>query len=281
MSTFEESPLTGPLPPGSLPEQPPLVPRQAVAPAVAPARSEPRPEPEDAAPSGEGVSLARPGRPAPPVDVAPAPEVSIATDPDATEPDVTDPDVTDPEPFEADRGVLEEAPAQSPVPATGRSRRLLTRVLAGVLVLAVVLAGALVYERRVQAQDQAQDAARNQAVAVVRLAAPLLLSYDYRTLAADFAAALAYTDGDFKKQYQQTTSTVVSPVAVQYKAVVRAQLVELGVTSATADRVVVVAFVNQVTTSTRVTGTKLDQSRVRFELHRVGSGWKIVLVAAL
>ena len=255
MSTFEESPLTGPLPPGSLPAPTPptpLVPSQPVAPAAAPdppTRSEP---------------------PAPLAEVDPTPSPARGYDFDGSDPDGPDPDALD----EAELG-------PELLPATGRAKRIVAGLLAGTLLLGAVLAGALVYERRVQAQDQAVEAARSQAVAVVRLAAPLLLSYDYRTLAADFAAALAYTDGEFKKQYQQTTSTVVSPVAAQYKAVVRAQLVEVGVTSATADQVVLVAFVNQVTTSTRVTGTKLDQSRVRFELRRTGTAWKIVQVAAL
>lgn len=244
MSTFEESPLTGPLPVEALPVDPPLGDSPAVeSPAVVPSQpSAPDQGPAAAEPAAAG-----------PADSAPL-----------------------------DPGPLDPAPPVADVsPAAGRPPRLLAGLLAGLLLLAAVLGGTLAYERHVQGQDRAVDAARSQAVAVVKVAAPLLLSYDYRTLAADFAAAIAYTDGDFKKQYQQTTSTVVSPVAAQYKAVVRAQLIEVGVTSATADDVVVVAFVNQVTTSTRVTGTKLDQSRVRLELRRTGSGWKIVLVAAL
>ena len=281
MSTFEESPLTGPLPPGSLPAPAPLVPNQAPAPGEP---EMPSPGAEPVVQPGKGVSLAKPGPAVPVAEAAagagPAAVPTVAApDPVALVPEPAQPNPADPE--LADPALADPELADPALPVAGRSRRVVAGLLAGVLLVGAVLAGALVYEKRVQAQDRAVDAARNQAVAVVRVAAPLLLSYDYRTLAADFAAGLAYTDGDFRKQYQQTTSTVVSPVAAQYKAVVRAQLVEVGVTSATADRVLVVAFVNQVTTSTRVTGTKLDQSRVRFELRRTGTAWKIVQVAAL
>ena len=176
-------------------------------------------------------------------------------------------------------------PAAEPAAEPATKRRTATTVAAGLLLLVVLvavgLAVLLVHDRGDRDRRQAVDAARTQALATARKAAPLLLSYDYRTLDKDFKAALSYTDGEFKKQYQQTTSSVVSPVAVRYKAVVRAELIELGASSATDDKVVVIAFLNQVTTSTRVTGTKLDQSRVRMVLQRSGSDWKVVSVQAL
>ena len=265
MSTFEQYPLTGPLPEGALPASPPrdlpvvAVPVPAVSVADIPAPLEAHVAPAEVPPAVVPVQAAPPVALAAVADVQPVPE---------------------PEPE------LDTEPESAPESASVTPRRLVTTRLAAslltvVLLAVVALAGAFAYEQRAHQQNQAVAAARSQAMATVKQAAPLLLSYDYRSLDKDFAAAIAFTGGEFKKQYTQTTSTVVAPVATQYKAVVRAELIEVGVSSASADQVVVVAFVNQVTTSTRVTGTKLDQSRVRMELRRVGADWKIVLVQAL
>ena len=45
--------------------------------------------------------------------------------------------------------------------------------------------------------------------------------------------------------------------------------------------VVVLLFVNQTTTSTRVDGPQVDLNRVRMTLTRVGEDWKISAVTAL
>ncbi len=70
-------------------------------------------------------------------------------------------------------------------------------------------------------------------------------------------------------------------MATQYDAVVDAQVVEAAVVSADPGRVVTVVFVNQTTTSTRVEGPKIDQSRVRMTLREVDGEWLVERVDAL
>ncbi len=165
-------------------------------------------------------------------------------------------------------------------PRTGRrvNRWVPVAVLAVLVVLAAALAGTLFVQQRTSQQT---ETARDEGLTSSRAAARVLFSYDYRSLDKDFKAGLALTAGDFRNEYMRTTSTVVQPVAVQYKAVVRAEVVVAGVVSAKPHEATTIVFLNQTTTSTRVTGTKVDQSRVRMTLRETGGQWKVTAVTAL
>ncbi|MFI1167995.1 hypothetical protein ACH4UM_31460 [Streptomyces sp. NPDC020801] len=165
-------------------------------------------------------------------------------------------------------------------------RRVLTAALCAVLVAALVAAGVLAR----QYQDgRRAEAARGQALAAAQKAAPVVLSYDYRHLDRDFAQALAHLTGAFRDEYLKTTRTVVGPTARKYHGVVKATTATPGnggvpaasVVSATPDRAVVLLFVNQVTQSTQVSGSRLDLNRVRMTLTRTSSGWKVSALDAL
>jgi Mce-associated membrane protein len=109
-----------------------------------------------------------------------------------------------------------------------------------------------------------------------------VLSYDYRHLDADFAAAQALTAQPFTGEYQRTTTKAVRPVAVKNAAVVKASLSAAGVVRATPDRAVVLAFVNQTTTSSRLQRPQVDQNRVELTMVRSGSGrWLVAGVRAM
>jgi len=133
---------------------------------------------------------------------------------------------------------------------------------------------------QVHRHDQTEDA-RRQAVETSRDAARVLFSYDYRTLTKDFAAGKAITTGKFRNDYANTTSKVVTPVALEKKAVVKAEVVTAGVVRATPETVVTIVYVNQVTTSSLQTGPKVDLSRVRMTVKHVGNQWLISNVEAL
>ncbi len=173
------------------------------------------------------------------------------------------------------------APA-APAARPGRGGRLAT--LAAVLVVTVAL-GAVALLLLQRSRDAAEVASyyrpASAPLTAAREAGRLLFSYDHRTLDADFAAAAALTTGTFAKEYAQTTSAVVRPVAVENKAVVQAASVAQAVASAEPGRVVALVFVNQVTTSTKVQGQKVDQSRVRMTLVQRGDDWLVSKVEAL
>lgn len=168
-----------------------------------------------------------------------------------------------------------------------RRRRLLTAVLLGTLLLAGLIAVA-VLGRQYQDGRQAENA-RAEALAAARKAAPAVLSYDYRHLDKDFAAARTHLTGDFSAEYSKTTKTVVAPTATKYRGVVKATIAApasgespaTSVVSATPDKVVVLLFVNQVTESTQVSGARVDLNRVRMTMTRTDGGWKVSGVDAL
>jgi Mce-associated membrane protein len=138
-------------------------------------------------------------------------------------------------------------------------------------------------------EARATEQARVEALAAARKAAPVVLSYDHRHLDRDFARASALLTGKFREEYGRTTKTVVGPTARKYEGVVKASVVRpagggapaASVVSASPDRAVVLLFVNQVTESTQVTGSRVDLNRVRMTVDRTPDGWKVSAVDAL
>jgi Mce-associated membrane protein len=174
-----------------------------------------------------------------------------------------------------------EQPERLPLVEQDRSGRSGTRLLAGLLALtlsALTAFGLVAYRVR---SDQRVETARDQAMAAAHDHAQAILSYDYRHLDADFAAARATLTGGFARDYKVTTTTLVRPGAEQYHVVVKAEVAAQSVVSATADQVVVLLFVNQTTTSTRLDGPKVDLNRVRLTLVNSGGRWLVNKVVAL
>ncbi|MET7512722.1 hypothetical protein ABZS88_04460 [Streptomyces sp. NPDC005480] len=168
---------------------------------------------------------------------------------------------------------------------TRRGRRLLITVLGALLVATLVAAGVLGWRYH---ETSRTDQARGQALTAARQAAPVVLSYDYQHLDRDFAAARTRLTGHFRDEYGKTTTTVVGPTARKYHGVVKATVTQpaggtpaASVVSATPDRAVILLFVNQVTKSTQVQGSRVDLNRVRMTLTRTGRGWKVSGVDAL
>jgi Mce-associated membrane protein len=190
---------------------------------------------------------------------------------------------------DTDAGADTPAPGpQAPDTAEPRARRRgrLSAVLALLAVAGLVAAAVLGWEYR---EGRQADAARVQALAAAQKAAPVVLSYDYRRLDQDFAAARGHLTGTFREEYRRTTTSVVAPTAKKYHGVVKATVVEppgggaaaASVVSASPDRAVVLLFVNQVTKSTQVSGSRVDLNRVRMTLTRTSAGWKVSAVDAL
>ncbi|WP_406302298.1 hypothetical protein [Streptomyces sp. NBC_00885] len=178
--------------------------------------------------------------------------------------------------------------ADEPVAAAARGRRR-GRFCAVLAVLVAALLAAVAVLGWEYGDGRRTEGAREQALAAARQAAPVVLSYDYRRLDKDFAAARGHLTGSFRDEYGRTTARVVAPTAAKYHGVVRATVVKppgggvpaASVVSASPDRAVVLLFVNQVTTSTQVTGPRVDLNRVRMTLARTSAGWKVSAVDAL
>jgi Mce-associated membrane protein len=163
--------------------------------------------------------------------------------------------------------------------STARRTPDLLLLVAGVVTLALLLtAAALTVKAR---GEDRTERARTEAVAAAESRAVDLLSYDYRHLDRDFGRAQKGLTGQFAKDYAHTTDSAVRPTAEQVHAVVKAEVVSSSVVRAAQNTVVVLLFVNQTTTSTRVQGPQVDLNRVRMTLTRVDGAWKISAVTAL
>ncbi|MFI6763973.1 hypothetical protein [Streptomyces sp. NPDC050355] len=182
--------------------------------------------------------------------------------------------------------VRDEAGAEKDAKPARRISGAVTAVLAALVVAGLVAAAVLGWEHR---EDQRTQEARTEALAVARKAAPEILSYDYRHLDRDFAKARARLTGSFAGKYRKTTTRVVAPTAEKYHGVVTATVAKppaggasaASVVSASPEKVVVLLFMNQVTNSTQVSGSRLDLNRVRMTLVDTSGGWKVSALDAL
>ena len=155
-----------------------------------------------------------------------------------------------------------EPAATRPAPAGRRRSRADLLVLVAVLVTLSLALTAGLLALRARSEDRVEQA-RTSALAAAEAHAVDLLSYDHRHLDRDFARARKILTGSFADDYTRTTESVVGPTAKDVKAVVTAEVAASSVVRASQNRVVVLLFVNQTTTSTRLEGPKVDLNRVQ------------------
>ncbi|QNE19041.1 hypothetical protein F1D05_15350 [Kribbella qitaiheensis] len=154
----------------------------------------------------------------------------------------------------------------------------LSALLAVLIVLVLAVAG--IMGVKALKGKQAEDA-RSQAATAGRKAAEVALSYDYRSLDKSFAAARATMTPDFATKFD-ATAKVAGELATKTKATVKADVREVGVRDGDANRVTLVIFVNQTTTSTITQGKpRVDLNRTRFTMVRNGDQWLVQEISGL
>ena len=171
---------------------------------------------------------------------------------------------------------------ETAVPVAEKEKKPLGAVLSALLAVVIVLVLAVAGILGVKALKgkEAEDA-RSQAAAAGRKAAEVALSYDYRSLDKSFAAARATMTPDFATKFD-ATAKVAGELATKTKATVRAEVREVGVRDGDADRVTLVIFVNQTTTSTITQGKpRVDLNRTRFTMVRNGDQWLVQEISGL
>jgi Mce-associated membrane protein len=171
------------------------------------------------------------------------------------------------------------APAASP---RGSRSPAVAVAVALVVVLAALLA---VVSQRVSTQTHHQHAA----AAAAYLAGPnalaaeaaatretrATLSYNYKTLKADYATAEAGLTARFRPSYVSTTTSSVSAAATKYHAVSTAAVTAAGVSAASATSATVLVFADQTVTNTQLAHPRLDRSRIKVAMLKVGGKWLI------
>ena len=163
------------------------------------------------------------------------------------------------------------------------SARSLATAVGSALCVALLVADILLWRNGQHAA--VVERARTQAVSAARQAARDILSYDYRSLKSDIAKAKSETTGIFAKQYAGSADTLLAQ-ASQLRAIVQATPASPpAVVSATSDEVVVLIFIDQASVKQPAgqptPATRIDQSRVRMTMTKVGSTWKVSQLAAL
>ena len=138
------------------------------------------------------------------------------------------------------------------------------------VVLAVVVTG---LSHRTGGQGSSASSAAAEKAATT--GAQASLSYDYRHLSTDFAAAEKLMTPSFKANYANQTSHKVQAPAVKYHAVSVATVEGAGVASMTSSRATVLVFVDQTVRNTQLSAPRLDRSRVQVSLVRSGGKWLI------
>jgi Mce-associated membrane protein len=171
---------------------------------------------------------------------------------------------------------------ETAVPVVEKDKKPLGAVLSALLAVVIVLVLAVAGILGVKAlKGKDAEDARSQAAAAGRKAAEVALSYDYRSLDKSFAAARATMTPDFATKFD-ATAKVAGELATKTKATVRAEVREVGVRDGDADRVTLVIFVNQTTTSTITQGKpRVDLNRTRFTMVRNGDQWLVQEISGL
>jgi Mce-associated membrane protein len=174
-----------------------------------------------------------------------------------------------------------EAPTNGAV-ASGRRPSWL--VAGSALLLAVTALGTSVVLWH--AADNRRTLAGNQAFAAssARVIVEKMLGYDYKSFDRHTSEVSALLAGSFKQEFVHAATDVVKPLAVKNQAVVLANASEVSVMSSPdlvgQDKVKILAFVDQTTTSAKLERPQIDQNRVILTMSNVDGRWLVSKVEA-
>lgn len=123
---------------------------------------------------------------------------------------------------------------------------------------------------------EAGERADRAAVAAAEKAVPQILGYSAATIDADLAAARSLVTGSFKGELTELYSTSVLPAVKADGVNTRAEVGEAGIVDrVTNEKIKVLLFVNQTTTSKTITTPKVDGSRVEVVMVKVDDAWLV------
>lgn len=163
----------------------------------------------------------------------------------------------------------------TPAPASGR-RSVPTWLVAAVALLAaasLVLAAVLWQRELGETEDAVEDAAQAAQSVAERAIVPLL-SYDYRTMEEDRAAALSYLTDDYGAEYEQLFEVLESS-AGDLRPVVTVEVLASGVVRAGTERVQVLLFVDRPTVRRGEEEPTVYKDQVTVTLEKVGDDWLV------
>ncbi|WP_341923962.1 DnaJ domain-containing protein [Nocardioides psychrotolerans] len=170
---------------------------------------------------------------------------------------------------DAEEATSTEGPSEAPAtfPTRRRGTRLALLALLALVTLAVVCATIFAWTRPGPVDESAAQSAAE--VAVIPL-----LSYDYRTLDADAAAARSYMTDDYRTKYDQLFE-VIQEFAPTTETVVTVEIVASGVVRSSDRRVDVLLFVNRPTSRKKPTPLEVYRDQATLRMVLVDGEWLV------
>ena len=172
-------------------------------------------------------------------------------------------------------------PARPPRPPSGGGFAGYWWWLAPLVVLAVlaVVAAGIAFWRWESADAGNIDAARDQASSAAQEAAEAVLSFDYRTLDDDAAAAEGYLTDGYAEEYRAGIESLINDAAQETKGRVQAEVKAVGVVPCGQEcsdtSVDVLVFVDQVSRTSADPEPQTALNRVVFTMQKVGDRWLV------
>lgn len=145
--------------------------------------------------------------------------------------------------------------------------------LAAVMVLGVMTADVVLMNAAQTSRQEA--AAQRDALHAARKLVPVLLSYHHTSLAKDLERSRDTTTGTFRGDFDKLVTDIVRPAAASRNVTTSAVVSGAGVISSSADRVTVLVFVTQTSTSSVRKSPVVTGSRVKVVMARAGGRWLI------
>lgn len=131
-----------------------------------------------------------------------------------------------------------------------------------------------------QWQDHQVKAAGGQAQQAAIAYAQVLTSIDSNKVDDNFKQVLDGATGEFKDMYTQS-SVKLRQLLIDNKATAHGVVVDSAIQSESADRVVVLLFIDQTVTNTAAPDPRIDRSRIKMTMEKVDGRWRASKVQLL
>ncbi|MFF0814172.1 hypothetical protein ACFYVR_03285 [Rhodococcus sp. NPDC003318] len=149
-----------------------------------------------------------------------------------------------------------------------------TRLLLGASLVALLVA-VFATLTGITRTEAASESARASALSESPALLEKVLGYNAPTVDEDLAAAAAVTTGSFRDSFTDYTTKTVAPQSKKLGVSTRARVMEIGFLSGADDHVRLLAFVDQITTSTAQPAPVATSSRVEVTVDLVDGQWRI------
>jgi Mce-associated membrane protein len=160
------------------------------------------------------------------------------------------------------------------IPRTRPRFRLVPALLVFLTIAAAALS-AFIYFSQYRPDQQTDSAAARAATDAATAGSIAVLSYSPDTLDKDFANAESHLTGDFLTYYTQFTQQIVTPAAKQKGVKTTASVVRSAVSDLQPNKAVVLAYINQTTTSADRPDPAMSSSSVLITLLKSNNHWLI------